>query len=119
MCKKNLIRLGVAALGAALSLPGMAMAGHYSHGGYGSVTTITHSTSTFRPGPPPHARAHGHRNKHDYRHHSRHPYRGHRYPSYSYYEPVHRAPVYRAPATVYHAPSHSSLDFTVRYRTQF
>ncbi|OOG25663.1 hypothetical protein B1C78_06030 [Thioalkalivibrio denitrificans] len=113
--RKSIIRLGAGVLGAALLLPGMAMAGHYGYGGPSSVTTITYHTTHVRGGPPAWAPAHGYRHKHSPRHHSRH-YRGYRKPVV-----VHQPPVYhRAPRTVYHAPpSRSTLDFTVRYSTQF
>jgi hypothetical protein len=116
--RKTVIRLGAGVLGAALLLPGMALAGHYGYSGPSTVTTITYSTSHVRGGPPAWAPAHGYRHKHSARYPSRH-YKSH-HRGYGYPVVVHRPPVYRAPRTVYHAPaSRSTLDFTVRYSTQF
>jgi hypothetical protein len=126
--RKSIFGLGAGLLGAALLLPGVALAGPYGHVGPGGVTTITYSTystySTYgtthvRGGPPAWAPAHGYRQKHAPRHRVRH-YKGYRQPVVVYAVPVHRVPAYRAPATVYHGPAgHSTLDFSIHYRTRF
>lgn len=117
--RKSVFGLGAAVLGAALLLPGAALAGHYGPVVPGSVTTITYTTTHVRGGPPAWAPAHGYRQKHAPRHRVRH-YKGYRQPVVVYPAPVHRAPAYRAPATVYHGTAgHSTLDFSIRYRTRF
>ncbi|WP_018233297.1 hypothetical protein [Thioalkalivibrio thiocyanodenitrificans] len=117
--RKSVFRLGAGVLGAVLLLPGAALAGHYGHVVPGSVTTITYTTTHVRGGPPAWAPAHGYRQKRAPRHRVRH-YKGYRQPVVVYPAPVHRAPAYRAPATVYHGPAgHSTLDFSIRYRTRF
>lgn len=117
MNKKHLIRLGAGVVGAALLLPGLAMAGPYGHTTTTTVTTVTYGGSHFRPGPPPHAPAHGYRGKHQHQH--RHHHRAPAYPVY-HHAPVHRPPVYRAPTVIYHEPvPRNTLDFTIRYRTQY
>lgn len=114
--RKTIIRLGAGVLGAALLLPGMALAGSYGYGGPGSVTTITHVHSSHaRGGPPSWAPAHGYRHKQKQRHYARH-----HQPVVIYHAPVYRAPVYHAPAPVYyHEPSRSTVDFSIHYRTRF
>jgi hypothetical protein len=114
--RKKLILLGAGVLGAAMLLPGLALAGPYGKGHGGpTVTTVTHTTTYVRGGPPAWAPAHGYRQKHAHQHQHRHRhYRGHRQPATVYYAPVHRHP-----PTVYYEPSRSSVDLTVRYRTHF
>jgi hypothetical protein len=117
--RKSVFRLGAGVLGAALLLPGVALAGHYGHVVPGGVTTIIYSTTHVRGGPPAWAPAHGYRQKHAPGHRVRHR-KSYRQPVVVYPAPMYRAPAFRAPASVYHGPTdHSTLDFSIRYRTRF
>ena len=121
---RNFFRLGAGVLGAALMLPGAAVAGHFGHGSSTTVTTtIIHGSAQGRGGPPAHARAHGYRHQHARRGHAGPSYRQ---PVVIYHAPVHVvpvypvAPVYRAPPRVYHAPhGGGTLDLSIYYRTRF
>lgn len=115
--RKHIIRLGAGLLGAAMLLPGLALAGHYGYGGPAAVSTTTYGTTHVRGGPPAWAPAHGYRHKHQ--HHRRHGKGRHYAPVVRYHVPVRRTPAYRYPTTVYHGSDRSTLDFTIHYSTRY